>query len=320
MSEPIPLKLIGKTIRDISPAPRYFTYVFSMQNYYHGTNPVAAGKIAKQGFQLGKNSHGRWLGRGLYLAANRFFAARYGPVVFRCKLAAGTRILRRTQPDGKTIDSLKREFGAGITTEQFWTALPRNKQFTRKEVISIWHLLWDRMVKTRRRKKLNLSRVFEQLRFHGFDGVADCDPDSPETLIFNPSVVQPLEAMLVKRWSYDLKDSGGFEFEGPIEAGQFHRIGSELEQDKKIQEANDAALDQLYDKLREASLSYLRTHREKHDLPQTDETVKNALVAYWIRYLAKDPNFSFFFSDPPDLDDLANWLVKLYGLGYDDEA
>ena len=102
--------------------------------------------------------------------------------------------------------------------------LPRNKQFTRNEVINLWNYLVEKHYSSQRRfrKRLferlqeNYSRLHEQLRLHGFGGVGMTDPDWPEVLIFNPSKVTPLSA---HRWSARNHRMGA-----PIPPGRLRRL------------------------------------------------------------------------------------------------
>src|SRR5437870_7108841 len=103
----------------------------SDQVFYHGTQRASAYSIMRQGFRVGKETMGRNLGAGLYLTACLGFAAVWGPMVIRCRLRPGTRMLWHTPVDEPTIKYLKKEFGASITRPTFDRVIPRNKQLTR---------------------------------------------------------------------------------------------------------------------------------------------------------------------------------------------
>ncbi|MEA1981109.1 MAG: hypothetical protein U9N54_09070 [candidate division Zixibacteria bacterium] len=45
------------------------------------------------------------------------------------------------------------------------------------------------------------SRIYDQLKYHGFDGVGFSDSEWPEILLFNPSKANPLSA----HWRYNDK-------------------------------------------------------------------------------------------------------------------
>lgn len=170
--------------------------------FYHGTQTESAYSIMQQGFKVGVESSGRNLGAGLYLTANAGFAAAWGPVVIRCRLAPGTRMLWHTPVDMRIIRYLKKEFGAGITQASFDKAIPRNKQLTRSEVAQLWNYLVQRHYLTtrpaRRTYLPELARhfpfIYKHLKRHGYDGVGIMDRDWPEMFLFNPSTAVPLSA------------------------------------------------------------------------------------------------------------------------------
>lgn len=82
--------------------------------------------------------HGGLYGRGTYVTCNWRSALYFGPVLFRVELQAGTRILRLDlPPDGKVLDSLKREFGREILTKSPWKVMPRNKRLSLDEAIQL---------------------------------------------------------------------------------------------------------------------------------------------------------------------------------------
>ena len=75
----------------------------SDQVFYHGTQRASAYSIMQQGFRVGEETMGRNLGAGLYLTARVGFAAVWGPIVIRCALRPGTRILWHMPVDARTI-------------------------------------------------------------------------------------------------------------------------------------------------------------------------------------------------------------------------
>jgi hypothetical protein len=170
--------------------------------YYHGTQKVSAHSIMRQGFKIGEESSGRNLGAGLYLSSNVGFAAVWGPILIRCTLRSGTRLLWHTQVDQRTIRHLKKEFGAGITEPNFNTQIPYNKQLTKSEIAHLWNFLLDRhylkMPPSRRdffpTLAHNFPFIYKHLRRHGYDGVGIQDDAWPEMFLFNPSNAVPISA------------------------------------------------------------------------------------------------------------------------------
>src|SRR3954468_1223738 len=163
--------------------------------YYHGTHAAAAASIMKQGFKIGEPTMGRNLGAGLYLTANPGFAATWGPIVIRCALKRGTRMLWHSPADERTINYLKREFGAGITKPSFHKLIPKNKQLTKSEVAQLWNSFIDRhYLKSRASRRDFLPRlahmypfIYKHLKRHLYDGFGIMDEEWPEIFLFNPS-------------------------------------------------------------------------------------------------------------------------------------
>ena len=173
--------------------------------YYHGTTRAHAYSIMSRGFNLQHEIWGRGWGRGVYLSGTDRFGAMWGEIIIVCELRAGARILWHTEHDPKVIDSMRREFGRQIATPEFWKVLPRNKQLTRRELSNLWWFLMAKHYANRRRfsKRMyqrlakNYSRLHEQLKRQGYDGVGYRDPVWPEVLVFNPSMIEPVS---VHRW------------------------------------------------------------------------------------------------------------------------
>ncbi|HED19734.1 MAG TPA: hypothetical protein ENI74_09570 [Gammaproteobacteria bacterium] len=176
-------------------------------SFYHGTDEESAWSVMSRGFRLDNERWGRGWGNGVYLSGTDDFASTWGQIIICCRLQTGTRLLWHKDYARKVIDSLRREFGKAILSPEFWKVLPRNKQFTRSEVIQLWHYLVTRYYESPRRFRIgrferlqkNYSRIYEQLRRHGYDGVGFHDSDWPEILIFNPARVQPVSA---HRWCH----------------------------------------------------------------------------------------------------------------------
>jgi len=193
------------------------------ERYFHGTDAQSAWSIMTRGFSLAPVRWGRGWGNGVYLSGTAEFAASWGPIIIRCQLQRGTRILWYADYDRKVIGSLRRAFGRDIIAPDFWKVLPRNKHFTRDELVQLWHYLVSRFYLNQRRYraggferlKRNYSRLHQQLRQHGYDGVGFRTADWPELLIFNPARVQPLSA---HRWSRRAGRTGA-----PIPVGRLQR-------------------------------------------------------------------------------------------------
>jgi len=172
------------------------------QIFYHGTGNRFAYSIMRQGFQVGEETSGRNLGAGLYLTARVGFAAVWGPIVIRCALKAGTRMLWHRPVDQRIIRYLKKEFGAGITQPTFDKLIPANKQLTKSEVAQLWNYLIDRHYlhsRPSRRECLpklahHFPFIYKHLKRHGYDGVGIMEEEWPEMFLFNPSNAIPLSA------------------------------------------------------------------------------------------------------------------------------
>ena len=173
---------------------------------YHGTTASNVYAIAVEGFRIGDIRHGRERGRGLYLSTLSG-AAMWGDYLVKCELAAGTRILWHEEVDRSVIKYLSREFGRGVLSPDFWKVLPANKQLKRTEITALFHhFIHEAYFKTlRKRNKRDdllrscFSRIYSELRAHGFDGVCINWPDSPELMLFNPSQAKVLS---IHTWSF----------------------------------------------------------------------------------------------------------------------
>ena len=173
---------------------------------YHGTNEESAKAILQAGFNLNQEMWGRGWGHGVYLSLTKAFARTWGNTVIVCQLKRGTPILWHAPYDPKVIQYLKKEFGASITKPDFWKELPSNKQLTKSELINLWRFLTEKFYQNPRRfkkggyRKLakNYSRIYQQLKYHGFQGVGSKDPQWPEVMIFNPSLVTPVSVHKLK--------------------------------------------------------------------------------------------------------------------------
>lgn len=170
--------------------------------FYHGTQNATGYAIMRQGFKVGAEARGRNLGAGLYLTARVEFAAVWGPIVIRCHLTPGTRILWHTPADLRVIRYLKKEFGAHITQPNFTKLLPRNKQLTKSEIAHLWNYLLHRHYTGPRSSRRDLFRkltdnypfLYKHLKRHGYDGFGIMLEDWPEMFLFNPSNAVPLSA------------------------------------------------------------------------------------------------------------------------------
>ncbi|MFC1812341.1 hypothetical protein ACFL03_06570 [Thermodesulfobacteriota bacterium] len=125
----------------------------------------------------------------------------YGDYLVKCELIPGTQILWHSEPDPKVIKFLIREFGRGILSPDFWKALPTNKQLKKREVAELFHYMiretylktWRNRMKRSDLFSRNFSRIYSQLKLHGFDGICiDWPEGGPELVLFNPSQVKAL--------------------------------------------------------------------------------------------------------------------------------
>ena len=84
--------------------------------YYHGTETRNAYPIMTGGFKLGEISHGRRLGRGLYISTRPDSAVFWSHfITIKCTMQPGTRILWIKEGyDPQIIRQLRREFGQEI--------------------------------------------------------------------------------------------------------------------------------------------------------------------------------------------------------------
>ena len=182
---------------------------------YHGTSKRSASAILRKGFNLRRQVWGRGWGNGVYLSGTAKFATTWGPVLLRCQMKSGTRILWHDSYEVKVINYLKKEFKYDISKPDFWKHLPANKQLTKNELINLWRYLTEKCYQHPNRFKKgtyehlakNYSRIYQQLRLHQFQGVGNRDVQWPEVLVFNPSQVVPLSAHQWDRNSESLSHS-----------------------------------------------------------------------------------------------------------------
>ena len=171
--------------------------------FFHGTSALPAACIVVDGFRLLseslRNFGPGYIGGGIYVTASLETAARFSSevgYVLRVRLTPGTRILRLNgQFDQKVIDSLRREFGAGVLCSEFDRALPQNKKLRRVELINLFNYLWEGELFGM------FSDDHRQVRRHlaksQYHGMGDTE-SSIGVVIFNPSRLI-LDSVL--RWS-----------------------------------------------------------------------------------------------------------------------
>ena len=220
--------------------------------YYHGTWAGYGYSIMTRGFELGHEGRGHLLGRGVYLATRVESAALwYFGLIFRCALQPGTRILWFDDDyDRRIINSLRREFGQELLDlgPQFHKAIPDNKRLTQTELIHLCSYIF--MQGRRKRSKfytprkgarrryfdawLQLSRLHEQVKRYGFDGVGDRSNlywDSDELLIYNPSRVIPLSAHRLLREGDDWDET--FTLLDPLPADELQVISEKAQAEEE---------------------------------------------------------------------------------------
>jgi hypothetical protein len=189
--------------------------------YYHGTPTRNAYSIMTQGFRIGEETHGRWLGRGLYVAQELRsawnWACEYGDgIIIACRLQPGTRVLWVHEGyDTRVIAYLKREFGKQLLDlgPSFEKAIPRNKQLTKNELIHLCNYVFEYRHKLalddpRRTLWRRLAALSEHVRRHRYDAIGDRSFrywDSDEVMVFNPSQVSPISAHRVMVTEWDSK-------------------------------------------------------------------------------------------------------------------
>ena len=176
---------------------------------YHGTSAEAASSILGDRFNLKHERWGRGWGHGLYVSWSPHFAAMWGEVVLVCELHPGIKVLWHRPHDPKVIAYLKREFGVGIVEPDFWKILPENKQLRGKEIAAVWNYLMDVHYISERRFNRDrffklteqYSRLYEQLRRHGYQAVGLRDPEWAEMMVLNPAHVLPLHSITAEEAS-----------------------------------------------------------------------------------------------------------------------
>jgi len=72
-------------------------------DYYHGTTPQAADKIAEHGFSLEHEANGRSTGHGVYLHDKAYRTAQYGPTTVAAELDDHLRIHQNPYNDPTAI-------------------------------------------------------------------------------------------------------------------------------------------------------------------------------------------------------------------------
>ena len=231
--------------------------------YHHGTDDRLAYAIMTQGFKLGEVRHGRRLGRGLYITQRLESAVFWShQIVIRCKMLPGTRLLWINEGyDRKIIRQLRREFGKEIVElgPQFDQAIPRSKQLTKNELIALCNYLfetrskqlWQYGFKKQKGKGAQfwnawrqLSRLHEQVRRHGYDGLGDRsfqEWDSDEILMFNPSRLIPVSA----NWLYADEEYENVYISPALKLKELKAISSKAQEEyqRELEEEEDAELD-----------------------------------------------------------------------------
>lgn len=171
----------------------------------HGTTALAAVRVAVEGFRLprteecrggqGALGHGIYVTRSLAWAAEfmRDFAATGRGVVVEVGLAPGTRVLRLDgNYDPRVIDSLRREFGAGILGPDFHKALPHNKHLRARELIELLNHMHARSPHNERWESgwTGLGGIRHELRKAGYAAFG-CDRSDLGIVVFDPGMLRP---------------------------------------------------------------------------------------------------------------------------------
>jgi len=193
----------------------------------HGTTALNAARIVVEGFRILKDPNTGALGRGIYLTRSLAWACEFmrdfggigRGVVFQVELAPGTRILRlHGKYDPRTIDSLRREFGAELLQIDFHKALPKNKHLRSRELIELLNFLVsdsDQIAITPRSHWAGESGVRHVLRKSGYMGYG-CDRSDAGVVIFDPGRLKACGLWRLDG-AVELKDEGpgNLSFETP---------------------------------------------------------------------------------------------------------
>ena len=174
---------------------------FEKPVFYHGTTAKAVESIARDGFRVwfvddesGPFAARGHLGTGLYVTCNWRMALWFGPSLLRVAIRPGTRLLNAAlPPDGKILDSIQREFGRDVLRKAPWKVLPKNKNLTLRELISMFRFhywfTWEKefnrdedgFYKWPRQRELH-RRLLEYFRSmlirYGFHGYGNSEDDN----------------------------------------------------------------------------------------------------------------------------------------------
>ena len=184
------------------------TTFLKKDEYFHGTDPLAALQIVYEGFVI-KKRFSRWgrfgtFGQALYLTQSLETAGTFGQYIFRCKLIDATRILRL---DGvlarKTIESMRREFGQELLSGDISKVVPRNKHLKKTELIALLNYRICKMGDTWsdvdvQKWDQTIGSVRSHLMRHKYDGIGD--PSGILGIaVLNPSRIVPLDLHQMSR-------------------------------------------------------------------------------------------------------------------------
>lgn len=162
-------------------------------SFFHGTRYLDARDILRRGFKVWRRvggdrvAGGGNLGRGIYVTRDPRVALWFGEAFLRVETTPGTRTLNAAvPPDPKVLRSLVREFGRAILEDPPRKVVPRNKQLTLGELVTLlryhYRETWERSdryfeLSPKRRRHFERISDFRSLLVrcgaHGFGNPGD---------------------------------------------------------------------------------------------------------------------------------------------------
>ncbi len=119
--------------------------------------------------------------------------------ILELALTPGTRVLRlEDSPDRHQLDSLRKEFGHEILTNQFAHAIPSNKHLRPKELVAIISHL-NHLAELNDQAKRDIRKWVSRLGYHGYGHTMD----DLGIVIYDPSRLR-----LLKIWAVDANEIG----------------------------------------------------------------------------------------------------------------
>ncbi|MDB2686144.1 hypothetical protein N9Y42_02940 [Mariniblastus sp.] len=219
--------------------------------WLHGTSAISSICIWEEGFRVLDEKLRFWtgyLGVGIYITKSPGEAdglgqiqASNGAYLLEVELSAGTRIARiDDNPDQKLLDSLQREFGRQILTDQFSKAIPRNKHLKPQELFAlIGHLEKKRLYASSDAKK-QVKRWLLRLNYHAYGHLTN----DIGILVFDPGRLKVL----------DVKTMVGQSLKSALSAPEIKQLVRDAERDLELTKEEIQFLESESDSVIEASL------------------------------------------------------------------